>query len=356
MFLRSALLLALVAVSVTPPGTVVAQDKQTLEQRLLQEGIRSLAEAAEDDGNARRGAVAFHQYRSACIKCHATGQGESPLGPDLATTGKRASYWHVVESMLQPSKKIEDEFKAVQVTTNEGRIFVGFLAKQDALQIELRDASKFGEVITIAKDDIDVIEPIKLSVMPTGAANQLANRQEFLDLVKYLVEIGRRGPDMAVKLQPEAADLEALAAEDVDHAAQIRGLNAEHLKAGGALYAQYCVNCHGKDGNKTLNPLARRFAKDPLKFGTDPYAMWKTISYGNGLMFSQLALMSPVERYAVVHYIRETFIKDNNPSQYFEPSDDYLTGVNDTAKADAKAFGGQLVSIKVAPPGMSTLR
>ena len=89
-------------------------------------------------------------------------------------------------------------------------------------------------------------------------------------------------------------------ADPFDHVQAIKGLGDADAKAGQQLYALHCAACHGKDGKLALNPLARRFALDELKFGSDPYALWKTISYGNGLMFRWDAVLSPEERYQIV--------------------------------------------------------
>jgi len=185
--------------------------------------------------------------------------------------------------------------------------------------------------------------------MPKGSVNQLAGRQQFLDLVRYLIEIAKHGPETARKLQPDADDLKVLAETSIDHAALLRKLPDLDLKAGRKLYQRYCLNCHGKDGNKTINPLARRFAKDKLKFGADPYSMWKTVTYGNGLMFPQAALMSPEERYLVVHYIREQFLRKANPGQYNTVSEEYLAKVNARAKVDAEKLGSEPTVAALAP-------
>lgn len=133
--------------------------------------------------------------------------------------------------------------------------------------------------------------------------------------------------------------------DDFDHVTAIKKLTPADAVAGKELYALHCAACHGKEGNLALNPLARRFAKDELKFGNDPYALWKTISYGNGLMFRWDAVLTPEERYQIVHHLREDILKPNNPSQYFEPDDVYYDGLNERALADAEeqAAGAQRV-------------
>ena len=109
---------------------------------------------------------------------------------------------------------------------------------------------------------------------------------------------------------------------DIDHGKVIRSLNKETLKKGREIYNRSCMTCHGKDGTASL-PQARSFNKDNLRFGNKPFDMWKTISYGAGMMAAQTWLQ-PAERYYVIQYIREEFMKRSNPRQYFKITDQYL--------------------------------
>lgn len=136
----------------------------------------------------------------------------------------------------------------------------------------------------------------------------------------------------------------------IDHVAAIKSLDATRLAAGEALYTQHCVACHGADGNLTQNPLARRFARDPLKFGADPYALWKTLSYGNGLMFRYDSILNEQQRYDVVHYIREAFIRQNG-NQYQAPDADYFAKLPKRAEGDARKDATAMPAV-VIPPGM----
>jgi len=325
-----------------------AQEIETLEQALLKEDAERLAVAAMSEGDAERGAVVFHQQRSACSKCHTAGSEDSPLGPDLAKWKETPAPLHLVESILEPSKTIAKEFQAVQILTIEGRLHVGLVAEENDREIKLRDAAKIGTLMSVKKSKIDTQAPSRLSLMPAGVVNGLNDRQQFLDLVKYLAEISRHGPERARELQPSAGQLQSLAEASIDHAEAIGNLPELNVADGRKLYMHYCQNCHGTDGNKTINPLARRFAKDPLRFGTDPYSMWKTISYGNGLMLPQAQLLSPQERYQIVHFLREEFIRDKNPSQYFKHDDEYLAKVNARAAIDAKEYG-ELTAVPIEP-------
>ncbi|NRA95972.1 MAG: DUF1080 domain-containing protein, partial [Planctomycetes bacterium] len=109
---------------------------------------------------------------------------------------------------------------------------------------------------------------------------------------------------------------------DVDHARLIHAFDEDAYDRGEEVYLRRCFECHG-EGFKRDNPLARNFMKDPLKQGSDPHAMWRTLTYGSETMPPQ-TFLSPQERYDAVHYVREEFFKDENPTQYFAVTDAYL--------------------------------
>ena len=76
--------------------------------------------------------------------------------------------------------------------------------------------------------------------------------------------------------------------------------------------------------------------------------MFKTLTYGNGMMGPQ-TWMTPKERYAVIHYIREKFMKPMR-KDFVEVHDGYLEGlptVNVVVKESDKKerdFGPALAS------------
>ena len=122
---------------------------------------------------------------------------------------------------------------------------------------------------------------------------------------------------------PAAAQEQARSTgEDVDHAGIIRSWTDVNRARGQRIYDNHCVSCHGYEGAARL-PDARAFNSDELRAGGDPYAMWLTLTEGFGQMVPQMQY-TPEERYDVVHFIREVFIRGPNRDQYFEVSDEYL--------------------------------
>ena len=73
-------------------------------------------------------------------------------------------------------------------------------------------------------------------------------------------------------------------------------------------------------------PTSLRFASGKFKHGNQPLVMYNTLTHGFGMMNPQ-RWMVPQQKYEVIHFIREHFLKDHNPSEYFEITDDYLASL-----------------------------
>ena len=105
----------------------------------------------------------------------------------------------------------------MQITTRDGRSVVGLLAADRPGEIEVLHAAGIGTSVTIPKNLIQRRVPAEVSIMPAGLVNELADRGQFLDMVRYLQEIAEHGPTMAERLKPD--DPSATAPVDiVDHA------------------------------------------------------------------------------------------------------------------------------------------
>jgi hypothetical protein len=111
--------------------------------------------------------------------------------------------------------------------------------------------------------------------------------------------------------------------ENVDHAGIISHWDSQSLQRGQGLFQIACAPCHGMNGVQTLNPQARPFAVEKFKNGSDPYSMFKTITRGFKGMPSQ-TWMTPEQRYEVIQFIRETFVKKLNPTQHTKVDQAYL--------------------------------
>ena len=308
-------------------GNLARAQSQGLDAELRSVPAPSLAVEAREKGDAGRGAVVFFQPHLACSKCHSVGDGKpSPLGPDLATLGKEVTDAQLVESVLEPSKAIRKGYEAVSVATEDGKLLAGILVERTADRLVLRDLARNGEQVTLKAADIAEVKQQAESLMPAGQMNQLASRQQFLDLIRYLMEVRDGGPARARALQPQAHLITLNVPEyekRIDHAGLIRDWNDGSLKRGEAIYQRVCANCHGTLDRVGSLPTSLRFGEGAFKNGSDPLAMYQTLTRGFGQMTAQ-TWMVPSQKYDVIHYIRETYLKDRNPSQYSRVDAGYL--------------------------------
>lgn len=322
-FRLGALLLAsLLGALFISPGPVSAQDlSKTLESRPLAELVRR----ARAEGNPQQGAILFHQPHLACIKCHSvSGSDEGKPGPELTRLGADVTAEHIAESILLPSKSIRKGYESIQVQLEDGRTLSGLIVKEAPEGLQLRDAD--GRVVVIPPGDIEARTPTPTSLMPAGLVNSLANETQFYDLLRYVLEVHEGGVNRARELQPPAALLVLKTPEyenHVDHAGLIREWDDESFKRGEKIYKRLCINCHGTKDEPGSLPTSLKFASGVFKAGSDPYQMYRTLTYGMGQMAPQ-TWMVPRQKYDVIHYIREAYLKPHNPSQFYPVHDEYL--------------------------------
>lgn len=117
--------------------------------------------------------------------------------------------------------------------------------------------------------------------------------------------------------------------KDIDHKGLLTALGDRHdesIRTGEHIYNNICFNCHGNPDQVGSIPTAFKFWEDTFKVGKDPYSIYQTLTRGYGSMPPQVNL-TPVEKYDIINYLRETFLQKENPGQYFEIDSVYLAGL-----------------------------
>lgn len=162
-----------------------------LAQILARESPSSLAQQARATGDAKRGAKLFFDQAVSCAKCHAPADGKL-LGPDLASKRDGVTDEFLIESVLDPSKSIRQGFEQFLVQDDEGLTIAGFKVSETDKKLVLREPAG-GKEITFEKDKLEFIRQSQLSIMPAGLVNQLKSRDEFLDIVRFLMDVNEGG-------------------------------------------------------------------------------------------------------------------------------------------------------------------
>ncbi|MEN9633807.1 MAG: hypothetical protein RL077_2211 [Verrucomicrobiota bacterium] len=102
--------------------------------------------------------------------------------------------------------------------------------------------------------------------------------------------------------------------KEIDHAGFIRGWNKASLARGRETYQQACQNCHGDLNVPGSMPNSLRFGQGGFQHGKDPNMMYRTLTRGWRMMAPQVQLV-PREKYDVIYYIRENFLREHNRGQ-----------------------------------------
>ncbi len=249
---RIAIGLVLWAFAASP--AVAADPAPSLAESLQGEGVANLAKSAREAGDAARGAVLFFQPFLQCSRCHDGPSGDS-LGPDLARPGPEATAESRIEAVLMPSKVIRKGYETVVIALKDGRTFSGRSIEEKDGRITLLDPSAGGRRVVFAADEIETRATAERSAMPDGLANLLSDRQQFLDLAKYLIEIAEHGPTREAELRPSRA-LPTIAEYEatIDHARLIGSLDDSALRRGEAIFTRVAPTATGRRPGRARCP------------------------------------------------------------------------------------------------------
>jgi putative heme-binding domain-containing protein len=134
-----------------------------------------------------------------CFGCHRFADEGGAVGPDLTGLAGRFSRRDILESVLEPSKVISDQYSAVQIVTLDGKVVVGRIINLSGDVVQVNTNMLDPNAITsVDRKQIDEMEIAKVSMMPTGLLNSL-NEDELLDLMAYLLSRGDRNSPMFKK-------------------------------------------------------------------------------------------------------------------------------------------------------------
>jgi uncharacterized repeat protein (TIGR03806 family) len=139
-------------------------------------------------GNAEQGKQAFfYGAASQCKNCHVVHGSGGSLGPDLTEIGKKyADRNELFETLLNPSKKIEEKYASYVVATTNGQVYTGVLVAKTDKEVVLKDADS--KEIHVPVDEVDEINKQDKSIMPDNQLRDLT-AQEAADLLEFLASL-----------------------------------------------------------------------------------------------------------------------------------------------------------------------
>ncbi len=175
----------------------IAAFKPTRERHFVKEWTVADLEAdlpkAAQGRNFASGKAAFNDAQ--CIQCHRLGNEGGSIGPELTAAFSKYSRRDVLESIIEPSKVISDQYQNYVVIKKSGDSETGKIIDETGDRVVIQPNPLAPERIEIKKSEIAERKPSKVSPMPQGLLNQFT-KDEILDLLGYLESMGKeKGPN-----------------------------------------------------------------------------------------------------------------------------------------------------------------
>ncbi|MEZ6050344.1 MAG: c-type cytochrome [Planctomycetaceae bacterium] len=123
--------------------------------------------------------------KASCLRCHRFGEQGTFTGPDLTNVGRRFDERALLESMLIPSKVIDEKYRVGTYVLKSGKVVNGRPVGVNATSITLQVDPLSSETVIVQRGEIEESSPSSLSPMPEGLLNVLTETEIF-DLIAFL--------------------------------------------------------------------------------------------------------------------------------------------------------------------------
>lgn len=125
-----------------------------------------------------------------CAACHRFAQDGGLVGPDLTTVAGRFSVRDLLESIVEPSRTISDQYAAIVILKKNGEVATGRIGNLSGDGVSVvEDMFDPGRMTSVRRADIESMEISSTSMMPAGLLNSLGE-SEVQDLVAFLLSGG----------------------------------------------------------------------------------------------------------------------------------------------------------------------
>ncbi|MGB7345070.1 MAG: PQQ-dependent sugar dehydrogenase [Pirellulaceae bacterium] len=163
-----------------------------LFERFLPEHLRVIRLGTDVDinallamqGDAQRGRELYVNGSGVtCKQCHRIGDTGPQVGPDLKSIGATRKPEEILQSILDPSAKIEEQYRGYIALMSDGQVITGLKQSESDENVHLVDAQ--GKVHELAQDEIEELKPMDKSLMPERLLADLTAEQAA-DLLAFL--------------------------------------------------------------------------------------------------------------------------------------------------------------------------
>ncbi|MGD9722877.1 MAG: PQQ-dependent sugar dehydrogenase [Pirellulales bacterium] len=165
----------------------VKNEQRVVQQWKMDDLQGELANLAEGR-SLEAGQTAFR--KTGCTQCHRFAGEGGTVGPDLTGVERRLAPREVLESILQPSKTVPDQYASYAIETDDGRVVSGLIEREDDRVLVVRPISAVEEPKEIEKSTVVERHRLSKSNMPDGMVDVL-EKEQVLNLLAYLLSGGK---------------------------------------------------------------------------------------------------------------------------------------------------------------------
>ena len=162
--------------AIPKPASLVALKPSSADRAQVIDGYAGLEKLTGNAANGRK------LFQSLCLSCHRLRGEGNEVGPDLGMVADKPTDW-LLTAILDPSQVVEARYRGWNITLKSGDELTGLLSGETSNNIVLRLAG--GTDHALLRSEIVSMEPMKLSLMPTGLESAL-KPQAMADLLRWL--------------------------------------------------------------------------------------------------------------------------------------------------------------------------
>lgn len=183
--------LADVLAAYTPPAPKVKKPAKAraMVKEWKMADLEPVLAQVEKGRDFKRGKDVFEAAQ--CLACHRFGNEGGAVGPDLTAVASRFKHRDILESIIEPSKVISDQYKNTTVRLKNGDVYEGRIVEETAEKLVVQPNPLLPEKVTLQTSDVKSRALSNLSPMPEGLVNTFT-REEILDLIAYMESGGRK--------------------------------------------------------------------------------------------------------------------------------------------------------------------
>ncbi len=173
-------------------SATVAVKAPAKERKFVKEWKMADLEPALDEvargRNFESGKAAFTDAQ--CLACHHFGNEGGSVGPELTAAASKYSRRDILDSILEPSKVVSEQYQNFSITKKDGDELIGRIVDETAEKVVMQVNPFTSDRTDVKKSDIASRKAAKLSPMPEGLVNNLS-KEEILDILAFIESMGK---------------------------------------------------------------------------------------------------------------------------------------------------------------------